>query len=249
MSGNAFRVAAAAVIGVLLLGGAIYLFGGGGAQEVGAPATIAPTATPPPFPSSGPVAPGTYVIQTADYPAITVTTPAGWQSDFGGLVKNNGTRASMTLMPWIVRNISADPCNWGNNLLDPPVGPSVDDLATALTNQPMRNATTPVDVTVDGFAGKYLELTIPAGLDFTTCSNGSFVSWVGSNVDDTMGFAGPGSHDRIWILDVAGTRLVLDAIDFPEATAQDRAELQSIVDSVQIEPLPERPPSSPTASP
>ena len=45
MNGNMFRVAAAAVIGVLLLGGAAYLFGGGG-PDIGAPAT--PTATPAP---------------------------------------------------------------------------------------------------------------------------------------------------------------------------------------------------------
>ncbi len=43
MNGNVFRVAAAAVIGVLVLGGAYYLFGGGGGPDIGAPATPTPT--------------------------------------------------------------------------------------------------------------------------------------------------------------------------------------------------------------
>ena len=183
-------------------------------------------------------------MQMPGYPAITVTMPAGWQSN-GGPVKNEGTRSSLTLMPWIVGNITSDPCQWNSDsalspsqtaLLEPPVGPTVDDLATALANQPLRDATTPTDVTIDGYTGKSLELTIPADLDFATCSGGFFVGWVGPTADDTMGFATPGSHDRIWILDVEGVRLVLDAIDFPEASAQDRAELQGIVDSIQLEP-------------
>ncbi len=49
MNGNVLRVAAAAVIGVLLLGGAAYLFGGGG-PDIGAPAT--PTTQPSPSASA-----------------------------------------------------------------------------------------------------------------------------------------------------------------------------------------------------
>src|SRR5512134_332235 len=50
-----FRVATAAVVGVLLLGGAYYLFGGGGGPNVGAPAT--PTPSPVPIASPGAVVP------------------------------------------------------------------------------------------------------------------------------------------------------------------------------------------------
>ena len=85
-------------------------------------------------------------------------------------------------------------------LLEPPVGPTVDDLADAMAKQPMRDGTTPTEVTIDGYAGKYLELTIPADLDFATLlevpgasasTPGAFVGWVGTNGDDYAGFAGP----------------------------------------------------------
>jgi hypothetical protein len=36
--------------------------------------------------------------------------------------------------------------------------------------------------------------------------------------------------------------------DFPAATAQDRGELQSIIDSIKIEPPPPTPSASPTGS-
>jgi hypothetical protein len=40
--------------------------------------------------------------------------------------------------------------------------------------------------------------------------------------------------DRIWALDVDGERLVVDASYLPEATQQDRAELESVVDSIRF---------------
>lgn len=42
-------------------------------------------------------------------------------------------------------------------------------------------------------------------------------------------------HDRLWILDVDGVRLVIDAFSFPGASAADHAEIQEIVDSIRIE--------------
>ncbi len=40
--------------------------------------------------------------------------------------------------------------------------------------------------------------------------------------------------DRLWILDVGGQRLVVDAWYLPTATAQGRAELENVVDSIRF---------------
>ena len=71
---------------------------------------------------------------------------------------------------------------------DPPVGPSVDDLATALADlAPFRVTSPPKDVTIYGYSGKHLELTVPdlpvegdRGDDrrFTGCADGNLKSWV-----------------------------------------------------------------------
>ena len=58
-----------------------------------------------------------------------------------------------------VSNIYADGCQWV--LVDPPVGPTVDDLVAAWANVPNFAATAAVDVTVDGYAGKQIEFTVP----------------------------------------------------------------------------------------
>lgn len=44
-----------------------------------------------------------------------------------------------------------------------------------------------------------------------------------------------GQHQDLWILDVDGTRFVIDAATFPETSAADRAELQTIVETLVIE--------------
>ena len=50
-----------------------------------------------------------------------------------------------------VGNVFADPCR--ARLADPPVGPTVDDLVSALADLP-GDATAAIDITVDGFDGK-----------------------------------------------------------------------------------------------
>ena len=60
---------------------------------------------------------------------------------------------------WNVDNVHVDPCNAAAGELEPPIGPSVDDLVAALSNLPGLEATAPVDVTVGTFRGKEIELT------------------------------------------------------------------------------------------
>lgn len=44
----------------------------------------------------------------------------------------------------------------------------------------------------------------------------------------------PGRVYRLWILDVGGQRHVVDAWYLPTATAQGRAELENVVDSIRF---------------
>ena len=55
---------------------------------------------------------------------------------------------------WDVGKVPRHPCHWRGRLYDP--GPTVDDLVEALVSQPLRNATTPTDVTLGGYRGRYL---------------------------------------------------------------------------------------------
>jgi hypothetical protein len=60
-----------------------------------------------------------------------------------------------------VTNLVTDGCR-DHSGADPPVGPSVDDLATALADlAPFQVTSPPKDVTIYGYGGKHLELTVP----------------------------------------------------------------------------------------
>ena len=124
--------------------------------------------------------------------------------------------------------VYADPCQWQDGYVDPPVGPSVDDLATALANQPQRGDAVPVDVSIDGYRGKMIELTVPTDINLADCWSGTFRSWEGRF------HQGPGQVDRVYILDVGGQRVVIDAHFLPGASDAVLAEQQAIVDSIQL---------------
>jgi hypothetical protein len=167
---------------------------------------------------------------------VTLNVPDGW-SNFGdwAILKNGGDPPEgMGLGVVIEANVYTDRCQWRGALLDPPVGPTVDDLAIALAEHWGSDATAPVDVMVDGFAGEHMVLSVPTDVDFADCDDGRFQSRI-----DTDGgmrwYQGPGQIEKLWILDVDGVRLVIGAAYFPETSPQDRAELQQIIDSIRIE--------------
>ena len=47
---------------------------------------------------------------------------------------------------------------------------------------------------------------------------------------------GASNRWHLWILDVDGVRVVIQSMDYPDTPAEQQAELQAIVDSIQIEP-------------
>jgi hypothetical protein len=116
-----------------------------------------------------------------------------------------------------------------------PTGTTVDAFVTALVEHPDLDVTSPVDVTLGGYSGQYLELRAPANV--TTDELGPDPSGCGFFVWEPGIYAqGPNALWRIWVLDVDGIRVVVRADSFPGTTPQVQAQLQAIVDSIQIEP-------------
>ena len=122
----------------------------------------------------------------------------------------------------------SDPCH-STPPPDIAVGPTVDDFANAIAAHPLLDATTPVDIKLAGYSGKYIDLQLPA--DVKTCTNGEFFPF-----EPGLYAQGPSHRWHLWILDVHGVRVVVQSMDFADTSAQRRAELQAIVDSIKIEP-------------
>jgi hypothetical protein len=147
-----------------------------------------------------------------------------------------------------VTNLVSDGCR-DHSWADPPVGPSVNDLAAALADlAPFRVTSSPKDVTIYGYSGK------PSGTDgadlpvegegddrrFAGCEEGTLKSWVAAidtePGDAFYGYSGPGCREQFWILDVEGARLMIAAGRSPGPPPADLAEQRAILDSIRIEP-------------
>jgi hypothetical protein len=185
-----------------------------------------------------------------EFPLITFTVGDGWGADGRFTFKRRTTSddVQVAMQFWDVGQVYGHPCKWQGTLFDP--GPTVDDLAAALVDVPLRNASQPVGVTLDGYAGTYLEWSVPADLEmdaegnFVDCDSEPgkaeryFESWIG----DPNGWGGdryhqaPGQVDRLWILDVDGVRFVIDAFSLPTATEEEVNELLAVVSSIEFQP-------------
>ena len=145
----------------------------------------------------------------------------------------------------LVSNVVREGCT-DHRPLDPAVGPTVADLATALTElSPFEVTAPPSEVSIDGYSGQHLQLTIPLDIPstgvgddrlFSECDDQSMHSWMWSDTDSFFGYNGePGRTEEFWILDVDGTRLMISTNTSPETPAETLAELQAVFDSMQIE--------------
>jgi hypothetical protein len=127
----------------------------------------------------------------------------------------------------------------------------LDDLATALAElAPFRVTSPPTDVSIYGYSGKHLELTVPdmpfefRGDEtlFTECTGFDWhrrylMSWIAPYLTYAFyGYTAPGATEEFWILDVEGTRLVISAVRSPGSPRKDLAELRAILGSIRIEP-------------
>jgi hypothetical protein len=162
------------------------------------------------------------------FPNAVITVPDGWTIS-GGFALSNGIH---TLTIWDVVDVYTNGCHWSGPVIHP--GPTAADLAAVLASRPLRNATAPVPVSLGGYQGQYLEWSVPVDAIFSACDGGLFKSWYDSGGDpngDRYQQA-PGQVDRLWILDVEGHRLLIDAWSVPGATNQDRLELANVLNSI-----------------
>jgi hypothetical protein len=203
------------------------------------------------LPNFAPLEPGAYFIDPDLDPStplrVVYEVPFERWSQWIGAAKfadDGHVGVSITTVTNLVRHGCRDHA-W----TDPPVGPSVDDLATALADlAPFRVTSPPRDVTAFGYSGKHLELTVPdlavegQGDDrrFTGCVEGKLKSWVAAidtePGDAFYGYSEPGHTEDFWILDIEGTRLMIEAGWSPDSPRKDVAEMRAILDSIQIEP-------------
>ena len=216
-----------------------------------APSTTAPNATPGPVTDT--LTGGRYLFRPlAEMPTLTIvaTGPAGWRG-FPSYAMDGpdpvgiGAPSGIGIAFLSADGVYSDPCHWdllGNGVEGQPsdvvVGPAVDDLVAALRANTFYTSSAATPVTIDGYAGRELEIQLPDD-SFTTCDktpgDADGHAFVFSGKAGLYVY-GPANRWHIFIVDVEGTRL-LAVVFLYEGTPQADVDLaQSIVDTMDINP-------------
>jgi hypothetical protein len=137
----------------------------------------------------------------------------------------------------------SDPCHWDVNgtgkadIGDVKVGPSVDDMVAALRANTYYTSSVATPVTIDGYAGKELELQLPDD-SFTHCDK--------DDPNDSGGhafvFSGPGLYAQgpanrwhLYILDVHGARLIAAILSYARTPQADLDLAQKSIETLAID--------------
>ena len=189
-----------------------------------------------------PLDPGAYYIEpVADGSSplrVLFTIPAeGWSSFIGAFKPGEDSRdQTVQINIAVVTNLVTEGCT-DHSAQSPVVGPTVDDLATALSElAPFELIEEPGDVTMAGFGGKHLVWTVPDALVFTECLGDEVKSWIAPSLSYAFYGYSPGLIEEFWILDVEGARLMISTLRYADASQADVDELQAVLDSIVIEP-------------
>lgn len=171
---------------------------------------------------------------------------SGW-SPFLGAFKPweaGGTSGRVGIGVVDVQNLVVDGC-LDHRHQDPPIGPGVAALATALARlRPFRVSDPSTDIAMDSHPGKHLALTLSdvefvreadGDVVFTDCTNGEIWSWVAPPLSDAFYGYQPGDIEEFWLLDVAGTRLVVETLQSADSPPDVINELRAILESIRIE--------------
>lgn len=231
-------LAAATVVLVAIVG--INLI----APNIGGPPEATPTAsaevTPIPTATATqmaqlngqePLPAGRYQVEPALPVLVTVEVPDGWSAGDSWLVrgpKGNDAPDGMAIRFYTVLSLHANPLSPG---LLPPVGPTVEDLVNAMLDHPDWTTTGPTAITIDGYAGQVVHLTLPASVSeatpfylFGDTRGGHVYAWSPDQIFD------------IYVIDVDGERLVIEVFSYPDTSEADLAAQQNVLDSIQLAP-------------
>jgi hypothetical protein len=227
-------VAIAAVI-VLAIVGTRFLPGD---SSVGGLPSTAPSASPTPTASPEPLndqtsLDGRYIVGSGIKARLTVAVPAGgWTA--GGDWVLRGPRgyeapSGMAIRFYSNMHLYKDPLKESDGFVT--VGPTIDDLASAIASRPGWTASAPSDITIGGMPGKLVHVTIP--LDTVIGSDGKFLLFGDDSGGQVWGFT-PGQVFDMHLVDVGGEHIVIEAFHYPGTSATDLAAQQAVVDSIEI---------------
>ena len=253
-----FGLAAAAAIAAVLIGAQLLSSPNVGGPGVEPTPTATPEQTAAPSPSAEAEFPKPMVVTNTDAQVVTtveVSAP-GWSplagldgitKDDDGLDPPESVGAAFLAWAWPAGaglHVYADACSWSSTIPETPAT-TPDEIAAALAAQAPTDATEPVDVTVGGYAGKAITLTVPMSFDapdatreekFGDCDEDMYGFYgVEGESEPDRNAQGAGQIDELWIIDVDGAIVILDAAYSPAAPPDLVEEMRAMAESATFE--------------
>jgi hypothetical protein len=183
----------------------------------------------------GPIDPGPHRLPLISwertYPIdALVQVPKGFITPGGWVIENglNGPAYGDLMFFGDVDRVDTNPCGAGQ-IVKP--GPTVGDLAEALTDQVPHRATAPEPINVGGHRGLYVEMRVPRNL--SRCESGEFTVFAVNQAENPWYSAGPGSVLRFWIIDIDGQRVAVAVKVVPGRTVH-AAEFVHMAETAQF---------------
>ena len=224
------------------------------ASDLSDPPARDPTARPYPTFVAVPTAAGpTRLVPAGPAPvSAEVTLPDGWARASAAMYVRRASpgQVGLSIGAWTVQHVNRFPCRWttpafSDQLFDRTAAGQAQALAAWWgqdPNAPFSSnatiapiATGPRATTLGGYPAWYVEVLVPSVFDFSQCDGGQLVLW--QTADGDVRYAlGPGELDRLWVVDIDDTPIVIDASLPVMATSADETALQRIVDSIAIKP-------------
>jgi hypothetical protein len=222
---------------------------------IGAP-TPTPTTSPTTSPSAtaistsrtfpqaaAPLAAGTYRAGAPfQLPNLTFDVPTGWNAWAGvksGVVSmeiDSPTQAGSTgafVNFEVPVAVYADPCKTGSTVMVPNLGATVDDFVAAVSKLPKFTVGPVTDALVDGLPSKQFDLTNAIPSNGTGCIGPNALIHVWNTGDvggDTLG----GLRQHVIVVDVRGTRLVIEVL-YTDPSSSIENDINAIIASVRFE--------------
>jgi hypothetical protein len=205
------------------------------ATEGPSPASTTGARTVAPFPESGDIDAGTYLVTGYTVP-FEITIPDGWVTgDGAGLAKDDPDHpdeGAVFLAFWPADYVPTDACAWQGALVE--VGPSAKAFVDAMTAQTSTASTPPVEVVVGDYSGFEFDHSVEGDVDITACDGGKFCVHSEMSYECSRWYSTAAEHETYRVVDLNGERAVIWAGQFhesinPELTREARAIFDSIV--------------------
>lgn len=139
-------------------------------------------------------------------------------------------------------NVYGDPCRWTTTTPETPAT-TPGEIAAAFAEQAETEATAPVDITIGGYSGMMVTVSVPMSYAqpgapreevFGDCDE-SLYNFYGTEQEPMRNAQGAGQVDELWILDVEGSIVILDAVYSPATPADLVDELRAMAESATFE--------------